>query len=282
MQPLAHALIGALQNQFQRDWPAAQRSFRRALALAPDSAFVRSSWGCHLSMRGLLDEAEAGLLLARRLDPQYVNTRNHMINLRISQGRLAEAAAEWAGLADLAPGSLSVEGLGALLAIERGDAAAAVAHYRRAGELMPENPACQAHLAGALALTGDMAQAQTLLEAMPLRFPGRVTSPYVMSFVALRLGDAAKALTLLRSALDDGDPSARWAPSDPSLAALRGEPRFTAMCAELRFKRGRKPLIAAPAAPAAPADAAMPAAPTRPRATAGHSPAPAPPPTFHK
>lgn len=268
-QPLAHALLGALQNQFHRDWPAAQRSFRRALALAPDSAFVRSSWGCHLAMRGLLNDAEAELLLARRLDPQYVNTRTHMINLRLAQGRLSEAAAEWNGLADLAPGSLAVEGLGAVLAVERGDAAAAVGHYRRACELMPENPACQAHLAGALALAGDRAQALALLDELPRRFAGRITSPYVMAIVALRMGDSEESLALLRRALDESDPNVLLVPTDPSLGALRGEPRFAALCAELRLRRGRRPQ--SPVQP----DAATPAAPPRRPATAATSPAPA-------
>jgi hypothetical protein len=161
-----------------------------------------------------------------------------------------------------------------VLAIERGDAAAAVVHYRRACELMPENPACQAHLAGALALTGDLAQARALLDDLPLRFAGRVTSPYVMAIVALRLGDAEQALALLRSALDDGDPNVLLSPIDPSLAALRGEPRFTAMCTELRLKRGRP--RGQVLAPPAPVDAATPAAPPRPPATARRSPAPAP------
>ena len=102
-QPLAHALLGALQNQFQRDWPAAQRSFRRGLALAPEVAFVHSAWGNHLLMRGELAHAEAALARARQLDPHYINTRMHMVNLRITQGRLDDATAELAALADLAP-----------------------------------------------------------------------------------------------------------------------------------------------------------------------------------
>ena len=68
MLPMAHALMGVLQNQWQRDWPAAQRSFRRAVALAPDAAFVRAAWGSHLFMRGRLDEVEAELQIARQLD----------------------------------------------------------------------------------------------------------------------------------------------------------------------------------------------------------------------
>lgn len=127
-EPFAHTLLGALRNQFQRDWPAARRSFRRALDRAPHSAFVWAAWGCHLNMRGQVAEAESALLHARELDPQYLNARVHMFNLRIGQGCTVDAQAEWAALADVAPDSISVVGLAAVLALVRGDVAAMLAH----------------------------------------------------------------------------------------------------------------------------------------------------------
>lgn len=235
--PMAHALLGVLQNQWQWDWPAAQRSFRRAVALAPDAAFVRAAWGSHLFMRGRFDEAEAEIQVARQLDPQYVNARTHMVNLRIGQGRLAEARAEWAGLADLAPDSLAVHGLGAVLSTEEGDLPAALHHYRRACELLPDYPGCWAHLAGVQALMGQADEARETLMAMGLRFADRVISPYVMAIVALRRGYRAQALTWLQRALEEGDPSVLLAPIDPCLAPLKGEPALARLAEALGRKR---------------------------------------------
>ena len=270
MLPMAHALMGVLQNQWQRDWPAAQRSFRRAVALAPDAAFVRAAWGSHLFMRGRLEEAEAELQIARQLDPLYVNARAHMINLRCVQDRLAEAQAEWAGLADLAPDSLSVHGLGAVLAVRRGDVPAAIRHYRRACELLPDHPGCWAHLAGALALDGQLAEARRTLDDLQQRFAGRPMSPYVLAIVALRMGEPAQALAWLGRAVDEGDPSVLLTPMDSCLAPLRGDPAFERLCLALRHKRGA-PAVR-PAAPATGA-AAKPAAPRRPPGPAAASPA---------
>lgn len=239
-QPLAHTLLGALHNQFERDWPAARRSFRHALELAPESAFVWAAWGCHLNLRGQMAEAESALLRARELDPQYPSARVHMVNLRVGQGRTADAQAEWAALADVAPDSISVVGLAALLAYVRGDLAAVLAHYRRAAELMPDYPACHAHVAGALALCGDLAGAHAAMEALPALNedePGQALSPYVLSIVALRMGDVDLALHQLQTAADIGDPNILWAPLDPCLAGLRGDARFTALAAALQLKR---------------------------------------------
>lgn len=235
--PMAHALLGVLQNQWQWDWPAAQRSFRRAVALAPDLAFVRAAYGSHLFMRGYFSEAEAELRQARQLDPLYVNARAHMVNLRIAQGRQAEAWAEWAGLADLAPDSLAVQGLGAVLAVVDGDLAAALRHYQRACELLPDYPGCWAHLAGMQALTGQTDEARRTLDALHRRFADRVISPYVMAIVTLRQGDRAQALDWLQRALDQGDPTVLLAPHDPCLASLRGEPVLARMVQALSHRR---------------------------------------------
>ena len=213
--PMAHALLGVLQNQWQWDWPAAQRSFRRALDLAPEAAFVHGAWGSHLLMRGRLAEAEAAVLRARELDPLYVNARAHMVNLRLAQGRPADAQAEWAGLADLAPDSLSVHGLGAVLAMVRDDMPAALSHYRRACTLFPDYPGCWAHLAGAQALNGQPDAARRTLADLQQRFADRVMSPYVLAIVALRMGDDSQAWHWLDQARDQGDPTLLLAPIDP-------------------------------------------------------------------
>jgi len=249
-QPLAHTLMGALQNQFHRDWPASRRSFQRALDLAPDSAFVWAAWGCHLNLRNQINASESALLRARELDPQYLNTRVHMVHLRIVQGRIADAHAEWAALADVAPDSIGALGLGALLAYLRGDMAAVLAQYRRAAELMPDYAGCHAHVAGALALCGDLAGARAALAAIPALAPGgppNAVSPYVMSIVALRLGDVDRAIERLQEAADISDPNILWALTDPCLDPLRSHERFAALTSSLLLKR--RPGAAKPATP---------------------------------
>lgn len=243
--PMAHALMGVLQNQWQWDWSAAQRSFRRALALAPAAAFVHGAWGSHLLMRGRLAEADVAVQRARELDPLYVNARAHMVNLRLAQGRLADAEAEWSGLADLAPDSLSVHGLGAVLAVVRGDMPAALAHHQRACLLQPDHPGCWAHLAGAQALNGQHEAARRTLAELQTRFADRVLSPYVLAIVALRMGDADQAWHWLDQARNQGDPSLLLAPLDPCLAALHGTPRMAGLVAAMR--RRRPSSIAVPA-----------------------------------
>jgi tetratricopeptide (TPR) repeat protein len=241
-QAIAHALQGAVRNQFELDWPAARRSFERALACAPQAAFVHSAYGAHLLMRGEVDAAERRLAEARRLDPQYVNTRTLMINLRLAQQRFDAARAELDALADVAPDSMAVAGLAALIAFCSGDADAAVAQYRRCCALAPDHPGCWAHLAGALAAAGRGDEARTVRAELDSRFAGRLVSPYVLAIVALRMGEREEALALLARAIDEVDPSALQIGLDPSFIALRGDARFEAL---VRRVGQRRPTVAA-------------------------------------
>ena len=231
---VAHALLGAIQNQFERDWPSARRSFERAVSLAPQQAFVHSAYGAHLYMRGEFEHADRELALARRLDPHYVNSRAHLINLRIAQGRPDEAASEIEAMRDIAPDSIAANGLAGVLAMARGDAAAAVAFYAGLCAMAPDNAGCFACLAGAQAASGERALAEATLAAMHSRFADRLISPYVLAVVATHCGRRDDAFLLLARADADRDPSALEMPFDVSFGALHDDPRWPALVAGVR------------------------------------------------
>jgi len=222
---IAHVLLGAIQHQFERDWPAARRSFERALSLAPDTAFVHSAYGCHLFIHHLLDDAERELNVARRLDPQYVNTRIHMINLRIAQGRLDDAVAETEAVRDVAPETMAISGLFALIALLRGESTTAITLYERCCELMPGYPGCFIALAGAEAVAGRQAEADALMAETLARFDNQLISPYVQAIFATRRGPPDAAFALLERAVRERDPNAMQIGHDPSFFAFGDQPQ---------------------------------------------------------
>lgn len=230
----AHALLGAIQHQFEGDWPRARRSFERAVALAPQQAFVHSAYGYHLAARGESAAAERELMLARQLDPQYINSRMHIVNLRIAQGRLDQAELEIEAMRDLAPDSMAVVGMCGALAMFRRDATAAIGHYQRACELAPDHPGVIATLAGALGLAGRIDEADALLAELHRRFADRHISPYVLAVVETRCGRHARAFELLAQCLDQHDPNVMFMPLDPSFDDLHGDARWTALIDRLR------------------------------------------------
>lgn len=231
---VAHALLGAIEHQFEYDWPAARANFERAVGLAPEQAFVHSAYGCHLCARGEFAAAERELQVARRLDPHYANVRMHMVNLRIGQGRYADAQAEIDAMLDIAPDNMPAIGLAGLLAQLRGDPVAAVALYRRACELAPDHPNALASLAAALGLAGDRAGADALVREITARFGTATLSPYVLAVVAVRCGRPDDALALLDDGIARRDPSMMLLWTDPCFSGLRDDPRWPQLLARLR------------------------------------------------
>lgn len=230
----AHALLGSIEHSFERNWPAAQRSFRRAVAEAPGSAFVHSAYGRHLLFRAELDTAERHLLLARQLDPHYVTTRMHMVNLRLLQGSFDDAQAEIDGMDDIAPDSMPLTGLRGLVAFMRGDMAASLAHYQRACGLAPGYPGCVASVAGVLAAMGRQPEADEMMA--PIEAVGSL-SPYVLAIVAARSSRPDRAFEHLQRAITLADPNVAMLPADPSFTPLWDDPRWPLLLAQAQTPR---------------------------------------------
>jgi tetratricopeptide (TPR) repeat protein len=205
---VAHVLLGAIQHQFEHDWPRARRSFERAVALAPGVAFVHSSYGRHQSLQGEFEQAERSLQRARALDPMYLNARNHMVNLRIAQRRFDDAQAELEALADLAPNAIGTSGMRGALAMYRGDAAAAIPHYVQTCRDLPDYPGCLVALASAHAMAGDVDQADALHAQALARFDEASISPYLRALFELRRRGADAAFAQLERAVRERDPYA--------------------------------------------------------------------------
>ncbi len=237
--PTAHALLAAVLHQFEYDWPAAEANFQRATTLAPHQAFVHSAYGYHMLVRGMCDMAERELVLARRLDPQYVNARMHMVNLRLVQNRLSDAEAELDAMRDIAPDNMPAAGLAGFISMLRGDAQAALRHYQHAWELAPDHPNVQACLAAARGFAGDLAGADATLAAMHARFGDRCVSPYVLAIVATRCGRHDRALALLATAIDTRDPNVMMLGTDHSFADLHARPEWSVLLAS----RQPRPLL---------------------------------------
>jgi Tfp pilus assembly protein PilF len=235
----AHALLAVLQDEFEWNWPAAQRGFERAAALAPDEAFVHAVYGFHLIFHDQTAQAERELQTARRRDPHYLNTRRFLATLRVHQGRLDEAEQELAALRDIAPDSMAAVALDAVVAMARGDARTAVLHLERACALAPGHANAMASLAGALGAAGRMEDADAMLARLQRECAGQPVSPYVMAITATRCSRIDAAFMYIAQALDQRDPNAFMLPTDPSFAPLRGDARWPAAVARLRPSRHR-------------------------------------------
>jgi tetratricopeptide (TPR) repeat protein len=108
----------------------------------------------------------------------------------------------YARAAELDAGAAEWPHLRGVLAEERGDAAAAVEHYRAALERAPANRAARYRLGGVLLQTGSVGDAAHAFEALERSAPEEPWGSLGLGRVALRRGDNAEAARRFERALE--------------------------------------------------------------------------------
>jgi tetratricopeptide (TPR) repeat protein len=68
----AHASLAYVSQNYEWDWPAAEREFRRAIELNPNYATAHQWYAWHLMLRGRPEEAHAEMRRALEIDPLSV------------------------------------------------------------------------------------------------------------------------------------------------------------------------------------------------------------------
>jgi DNA-binding winged helix-turn-helix (wHTH) protein/TolB-like protein/Tfp pilus assembly protein PilF len=232
----AHAALGWQEFWFGWNWPAAEASLRRAIALDPNYANARRSLAHVLSNSGRHSEALAEMARARELDPfsplmhglsaqTAYNARNFAMAERHARQSLAIDPNFWGGYVNLGQ---ALAGQGryeeALVAIAEG--------YRLAG-----NAKGLTRRAYVLGRMGRTAEAKELLGE--LEEATRPVPPYEIAAVHAGLGDANRAFAWLEKAYAARDANLVFLPVDPKMDPIRGDARFQALLDRCDFTRPR-------------------------------------------
>jgi len=222
----------AVSLQWQRNWPGAEREFRRAVQLNPGNATTHSWYSLLLAGLGRLPEALEESRRADELDPfaivvtgnygwQCYLARNY--DCAIAQQRRAlEISPSWAR---------GYNRLGLAYA-QKGMLDEAVTALRKAVELGPERPDFLADLAFVQALRGEI---EAALESLR-RAKAHPIEPFNIgrAYVALRQSDSA-FVWLERSNWKFPHRAVR---SDPGLDPLRSDARFARLAERIDREMG--------------------------------------------
>lgn len=214
-----HLALGFALNNGQLKRGAAIPHYEAAERLAPgDADVLRAVAGFHAYGE---DQALAAKMMARVLELDPLNARAYR-----SAGYNAMFARDYAGVIkhmeralELNPSLASAQFAIAIARLMQGDAAGALAAAKA------EQGRAYALTASAIAAhrLGDAAAANTALAALESEFGD---SRYQRAQVHAQRGDGDEALALLGRAYDALDPGVLWAPNDPLLDPLRGNPAF--------------------------------------------------------
>jgi serine/threonine-protein kinase len=230
----AHASLATYMLFYDRDWPASEREFRRAIALNPNYAFAHDQFGMALSFTGRLDEAAAEGRLAAELDPLSPQVLIDATMSPLFRKDVNGARALVAKAADLDSTFFFPVVVDGWIDIEVGKFREAVPLLRKA-TTMGAPPFVTAYLAFALGASGDRAGAMQALDSLKKMSPDGKVLPFNLALVYLGIGDHARALDNLEKAFDADSQLLAWLGQDSMFDSLRSEPRFIVLMRKLHF-----------------------------------------------
>jgi TolB-like protein/Tfp pilus assembly protein PilF len=225
----AHAALAYVQGMFDRDWPTAERTIRRAIELEPNRVDARYVHALLLMAMGRLPESAAAIDVAARLDPLGAQVHSTYGQVLFRARRFDESEAHLRRALELEPRNPATYlRLGHVLA-HRGRSDQAFEVLDQASGLLGSDALAIAFSrARALAILGRADEARRLVPRIPV-------GPARAEVLAL-LGDRDAAFAALFHALDGQESWPLFVKADPNFERLHDDPRWTAVLERMNLE----------------------------------------------
>jgi len=231
----AHTTLAEAEHEYEWKWADAEREFRRAIELDPNSAIAHKSYAEFLMHGARSEEATGEMERARDLDPLslIVNTLVGFVYHNARQYN--RAIEEYEKVIQLDPQFAPAHYFlgGALTNIGQYDEA--IAHLQKAKGLTHGASLMSAGLARGYALAGRRDQALQCLRELQLRGMHHYVSPYGLAQVYVALGDKSGALDMLDRAVNEHAFEVLFLRIDRSFDSLHENPRFEELLQRVGF-----------------------------------------------
>jgi TolB-like protein/Tfp pilus assembly protein PilF/class 3 adenylate cyclase len=231
----AHASLGFVHFHYDWDWAAAEKEFKRALALNPQSAQAHLHYTDYLATMGRFNEAYDQGRQALEIDP--VSTRANLVPgwAFLYAGRIDDAIQQFSKAVELNPSDAWAHiGLGRAY-LGKGMGQRAIEEMEVARRDEPDNPLVLGLLGYGYAVTGRRGDALKSLETLDEMEKKHYASRIARVYVYAGLGDKDKAFEWLEKAYQERSDSLAWFRKDPESKSLRSDPRFAVLMRKIGF-----------------------------------------------
>ncbi len=235
--PEAHDALGWVRLQFDWDWAAAEKDFRRAVELSPRSPLALDALNNFLVARGRFPEAVTVLHQALAVDPLSPALHSDLGWTHWLAGDPAKSIPHLRRALELDRDFLQARTWLGWVFLFTGKTNEALAEFQIVAKLDPDSPWPPARLGYAYGLAGRRAEALTMLAEVEQRAKRGYVVPSVPVLVHVGLGQKAEALDALEKAYEERESWMAWLKVDPLLAPLRGEPRFQALVKKVGLEK---------------------------------------------
>jgi serine/threonine-protein kinase len=231
--PEAHTALAILSWSYDRDWAAAERSFKHAIELNPSYAWAHKIYALALTSHARFDDSLEQIRLAQILDPVSILSANDLAAILYDARRYDEAIGEARRHLEMDPRFFPAHSLIGLSQAARGNLAEAITSLEKAANQGKQYPELAGSLGNLLARGGRVAEANAILDHIRQDYPDSGAVAVSLSLVHIGLGEKTKALVELRRAADLHAPGVNFIGVEPIFDPLRVDPEFQALCVQL-------------------------------------------------
>ncbi|HEX9285749.1 MAG TPA: protein kinase [Thermoanaerobaculia bacterium] len=222
----AHASLANVAMNYDWDWLASERGFRRSIELNPSYASSHQWYSLLLSGLGRLEESLAEAKRALECDPLSLIVNHAVGNQYYFSRRYDEAIDQYRRTLEMDPdfGVTNVE-LGYAYAA-KGMFREAIALGEKYSAIPTSNFRAQAALAYFQARSGNRDEALRLLGELEALSRRRYVRPYAFHLIYLGLGEKDEAFAYLEKAYEQRLAFPLFLKPDPIYDPIRSDPRF--------------------------------------------------------
>jgi serine/threonine protein kinase/tetratricopeptide (TPR) repeat protein len=224
----AHIALGEVSLEYDWNRAAAQRSFERAMELAPKNAETHFAYGWYLMLMGKFDEGISKIKHALELEPLALNFHAVLGTYLVFSGRYNEAITQLQKTLGMDPNFPATHQY-------FGEAYLAMGRYNEALDAfqtalsLNETSLVMAELGQVYALSGQRAEAEKMLDRLQILAGERYISPVHFSWLLAGLGEMDQAFAWLDKAYEERAVDMVYLKVSPAFNPLRGDPRFIAL-----------------------------------------------------
>jgi serine/threonine protein kinase/tetratricopeptide (TPR) repeat protein len=226
-------------------WASAERQLLHSIELNPNYSAARIYYALQLAMEGRFDESIHEAELARDLDPLAIISRFTLVWCMYHARRFEEAWPLCEQTLAAEPNNFMMLYASSFLLNRMERHEEAIANAQKCVNAMGKASYTLARLGAAIAVSGNTAAAESILQEMHSIATRRHISPYHLALVTCALGKTEEALDLLERAHEIRDAKVLWMGVDPELDSLHGHPRFNDLLRKLNHRLGALPTLPA-------------------------------------
>ncbi len=214
-EPTAYRLLQLGNAQMEaRQFPQAEATLRRSIALSPEEPLAWGTLGWTLWQQDKGSEAQAALEKAIALDSELPELRNNLASVLWGAGKQAEAEQQFREALRIQPGIAEWRLNFARVLATRGELPEARYQFEQAIRVKPDLAEARLDYSRLLADRGEGAEAVRQLEAAVRSQPTLWQAQFELGMALGRKGDPVSAIQHLKIAAGGSDPNVRAAALD--------------------------------------------------------------------